>query len=140
MPRPEVAVASLFVAFLAREGVAAVVGIAGFALVEQRFSPWHILQMLIGGTVGVGHPRGAAQMVAVLPIGGVVRTPVKRQAAKIDETIWHNAVGGGIVHLRLLGGKRRGCCGMGVETSDGAIANAAGKSLALNEIKKIILH
>ena len=59
----EVAVAGLLIALLAREGVAAVVGIAGFALVEQRLAPRHVLQMLVGGAIRAchHHPEGGGE-------------------------------------------------------------------------------
>lgn len=111
-------VACLFIALLAGEGVTAPVGGARYPLVHQRLAPRHVLQVLVAHSVGVGYPTGAAQVVAVLPIGGVVVAPMSLQLAQNCEPVGHDAVGRGGVHFRLLCCKRSGIGNMVVESSD----------------------
>ena len=76
MPGSEVGVTSLFIAFFAGEGVAAL--IARGPLVVQLFAPRQVVQVLDALAGLVAHPARAAQVVGVVPVGGVVRTNMSK--------------------------------------------------------------
>ena len=118
VPGSEIGVASFLVTFLAGESVAGVVGVTRFTLVKQRFSPRHVLQMLVCGTVCVSHPAGAAQMVAVLPIGGVTAAPMCWECTEVVELSRRYAVRRIEIHNCLFCNKSRIGRGMTVESSD----------------------